>query len=90
MNKYITLSDIDAMHYRDIAERMTKMGWKMNHSHARGIFMSGIEKLARSVILEMRGSVTHADIKRLMSDDAFYVYISDFLQEHMSRAHDKL
>ena len=35
----------NGMGYREIAEEMTKQGFKMNHSTARNVFLSSMKKL---------------------------------------------
>ena len=48
------------MDYRNIAEKMTESGDKMNHATARNVFLRAMKKLAKPVC-EMYGVDTSAD-----------------------------
>ena len=45
------------MGYREIAERMTKMGDKMNHSTARNVLMRALEKIAEPLVDEFKHEI---------------------------------
>ena len=40
----------EGMGYREIAEKMTKAGDKMNHSTARNVLLRALEKLAQPIV----------------------------------------
>ena len=47
---YATVSNIQGgLGYREIAEKMTAEGDKMNHSTARNVFLAAMRKLARDL-----------------------------------------
>ena len=41
---------LEGMGYREIAERMTKAGDKMNHSTARNVVLRALEKIAQPLV----------------------------------------
>lgn len=81
---YITLSDRDAMNYRTIARNMTLQGWKMNHATARGILIKGMAKVARRVLIGVKGYADPADVDRLVKSPAFQGYIGDIIEARES------
>lgn len=48
-HKYATTTDDEGVNYRDIAEVMTKIGFKMNHSSARNHVLRVMRKFAKAL-----------------------------------------
>jgi len=63
--------------YREIAEFMTENGEKMNHSTARNIFLSAMEKIALGVSKQYDGDIISS--KEMSKDPRFQESIYDFL-----------
>ena len=67
--------------YKDIAEKMTSDGHKMNLSTARNVLVSALDKVARSVCEAYGVEPTDEDLKRIASDPRFQSGIYDILSE---------
>ena len=74
-------SGLGGLGYREIAEKMTDQGWKMNHSTARNIFLAAMVKLAKEACQLYNLPVTADNIKKISSDPRFQSGIFDILQE---------
>ena len=48
-NGYATVVKDGGMSYKDIAEEMTRRGYKMKHSAARNVLLSAMQKIAQNV-----------------------------------------
>ena len=57
--------------YREIAEKMTDNGCKMNHSTARNIFLSAMSKFATELFEIYNIPATQDKIKQVSSDPRF-------------------
>ena len=57
--------------YREIAEKMTDEGCKMNHSTARNIFLSAMSKFATELFEIYNISASKDKIKQVSSDPRF-------------------
>ena len=69
--------------YREIAEKMTKSGDKMNHSTARNIFISAMEKVARDACVMFDVNPTEENIKRISNDPRFQSGLIDILNDRL-------
>ena len=79
---YATVSSIDGgLGYREIAEKMTESGDKMNHSTARNVFLSSMRKVARDACEMMGVESTEENLKRVSSDPRFQSGVIDILKE---------
>ena len=67
--------------YREIAEKMTLSGDKMNHSTARNIFISAMEKVAKDACVLFDVNPSSKNIKRISNDPRFQSGIVDILSE---------
>lgn len=77
---YATVDTIDGgLGYREIAEYMSASGDKMNHSTARNVFLSAMEKIADNVCSQFDG---HSRSKAEMAKDPrFQAGIYDILSD---------
>jgi len=64
-------SDIGGMGYREISEKMTENGFKMNHSTARNIFLSAMRKFAAEVCKIYSISPTRENLDMISADPRF-------------------
>jgi hypothetical protein len=71
--------------YKDIAEKMTETGHKMNLSTARNVLVSALDKVAREVCSAYGVEATDDDLKRIASDPRFQSGIYDILNERSKR-----
>ena len=78
---YVTLSDRDAMNYRTIARHMSNQGWKMNHATARGVLVGAMKKIARRVLISVKGYADPIEIHNLVRTNALQSYVGDMFEE---------
>ena len=67
--------------YKDIAEKMTEDGHKMNLSTARNVLVSALYKVATGVCEAYGVSATNDDLRRIASDPRFQSGVYDLLLE---------
>ena len=80
-NGYATSAELGGKSYHQIAEIMTDRGFKMNHSTARNIFVSGLSKIASNLI-EIHGINFDAKrIKEIAIDPRFQEAVSDYMRD---------
>ena len=77
-NGYATVTDT-GKGYREIAEHMTEIGFKMNHSTARNVFLSTMKKLAKEVCELYNVEVSNDEITRVASDPRFQSGLYDII-----------
>lgn len=79
---YSVFTEFDGgLGYKDIAEKMTEGGHKMNLSTARNVLVSALDKVALSVCEAYGVKATDADLKRIASDPRFQSGVYDILSE---------
>jgi hypothetical protein len=71
----------NGMGYREIAEEMTKQGFKMNHSTARNVFLSSMKKIAKEVCIVHGEEISSHDMYRIVADPRFQSGICEILSE---------
>jgi len=74
-------TDMGGLGYREIAEKMSDDGFKMNHSTARNIFLSVMTKLAREACLMYEVPPNTENLKKISSDPRFQSGIFDILSD---------
>ena len=80
-NGYATVTDSSGRGYREIAEKMTSSGDKMNHSTARNVFLSAMRKLARDICELHSVPVDSTNINRIATDPRFQEGIIEILKD---------
>lgn len=79
---YSVFSEFDGgLGYKDIAEKMTERGHKMNLSTARNVLVSALDKVAVDVCKVYGVDANEANLKRIASDPRFQSGIYDILLE---------
>jgi len=79
---YATVSDYEnGCDYRDIARNMSRSGIKMNHSTARNVFMSAMQKFAQPVHEHFGVSVDPKQLQVTIKDPRFQSVVAEILQE---------
>lgn len=76
---YSTVSERGGKSYKEIAEEMTKKGFKMKHSAARNILIEAMKKFAVGVcdLYDMEDK----DIQRIASDPRFQDCVASYLED---------
>ena len=64
-------ANLGGLGYREIAEKMTEEGCKMNHSTARNVFLAAMSKFASELFGVYNISPTQCRIKQVSSDPRF-------------------
>ena len=78
---YGSKKSLGGMSYHQIAKSMNEKNYKMNHSTARNIFVSGLMKIAEG-ITELHGkSLTQKEIKDIAIDPRFQEAVSEYMKE---------
>jgi hypothetical protein len=80
MNKYATVTEDDGDNYREIAEIMTELGFKMNHSTARNYVVKAMKMFA----LELYKNCFSIDLNEerlteIAKDPSFQAAVCDIL-----------
>ena len=78
---YATVSSMaGGLGYREIAEKMSESGDKMNHSTARNIFLSAMKKIARDSCVAAGAPLCDENLKRISSDPRFQSGVIDIIR----------
>jgi hypothetical protein len=79
---YSVFSEFDGgLGYKDIAEKMTERGHKMNLSTARNVLVSALDKVAEDVCKIYGVEPSESNLKRIASDPRFQSGVYDMLTE---------
>jgi len=77
---YSVFTEFDGgLGYKDIAEKMTESGHKMNLSTARNVLVSALDKIANGVCEAYGVKANSDDLKRIASDPRFQSGVYDLL-----------
>lgn len=79
MKTYASISETDGVNYRDIAEVMTDIGFKMNHSSARNYVLRVMSKFVREVAARWDMELSEDDIVRIAKSPQFQQGICEVL-----------
>lgn len=77
---YATVISDEGVNYREIADMMTEIGYKMNHSSARNYVLRVMRKFAEEIIESWDLEVTDQEIDKIVKSPSFQAAISDVLQ----------
>ena len=67
--------------YREIAEKMTDMGDKMNHSTARNVFLRAMTSIASHVAKNIASDLDNIDIDSIAKNPEFQASVAEILRE---------
>jgi|TARA_R110000751_G_scaffold906_2_gene3005 hypothetical protein len=80
-NGYSTKKTLGGKSYHEISSLMSEKGYKMNHSTARNVFVSSLEKIARDVVKLYDIASDEKSINRISKDPRFQDAIVSFMRE---------
>ena len=80
-NAYSTKKSLGGKSYQEISNIMSEKGYKMNHSTARNVFVSSLEKIARDVVGLYNLPTDDKSINRISKDPRFQDAIVNFMRE---------
>ena len=83
---YSVFTEFDGgLGYKEIAEKMTERGHKMNLSTARNVLVSALDKVATGVCESYGVKPDSSDLKRIAADPRFQSGVYDMLLSRSSR-----
>lgn len=86
-NVYATVTLEDGVNYREIADMMTGIGYKMNHSSARNYVLRIMQKFAHAIAIDGWGlEISEDKLTQIVKTPAFQEAINDVLQTIKSRS----
>lgn len=85
---YATVSLEDGVNYREIAETMTQIGFKMNHSSARNYVLRIMKKFAVAITSEWDISVPEHRMEKIVKSPQFQQAVCSLLQSADARSHN--
>lgn len=77
---YATIDD-EGVNYRDIADTMTEMGYKMNHSSARNYVLRVMRKFVDAIAERQGLPLTSDSADKISRSPLFQSGINDLLQD---------
>lgn len=77
---YATVIENDGVNYREIADTMTAIGFKMNHSSARNYVLRVMRKFATTILKEWNIQVTEDRLEQIIKSPQFQQGICEILQ----------
>ena len=78
---YGSTKSLGGMSYHQIARKMNEKDYKMNHSTARNLFVSGLTKIAESITQLHDMKLDKKSLKNIAIDPRFQEAISDYMKE---------
>jgi tRNA A37 threonylcarbamoyltransferase TsaD len=78
---YGTSKSLGGLSYHKIAETMNEKSFKMNHSTARNLFVSGLMKIADNLAEVNDQKLNKAEIKKIAIDPRFQEAVADYMRE---------
>lgn len=78
---YATVTLDDGINYREIADTMTEIGYKMNHSSARNYVLRVMRKFASAIVEEWDIDVPESNLDKVVRTPQFQQAICDILQQ---------
>lgn len=79
-NGYGTTKELGGATYHEVAEKMNKKGFKMNHSSARNIYIRAMMKIAKEVSGLYELKYDEKAIKKIAINPDFQTAVSDFIK----------
>ena len=80
-NGYSTTKSLGGMTYHQIADEMNELGYKMNHSTARNVFVSSLNKVANNLASLYDVKLDEKELYRLSTDPRFQEAVVEFIKE---------
>lgn len=78
--QYATVTE-EGTNYREIADMMSMIGFKMNHSSARNYILRIMKKFAHAITENWDMKLSDDDLEKIVKDPMFQEGICDLLQK---------
>jgi len=82
-NKYVV--DEDYVPYKNVAEKATEMGYKMNTATARHVFYRGLEKVAYGMLVDS-GMFSPSEAKEKCKEVAKSIHFQHVIRDIMDES----
>lgn len=86
---YATVSFEEGVNYREIADMMTEIGFKMNHSSARNYVLRVMRKFAEAIVDNWDMQISEDKLEKIIKSPDFQEAICDVLQIVNSTTYNK-
>ncbi len=80
VSTYATVAFDEGVNYREIADMMTEIGFKMNHSSARNYVLRVMRKFADAIVDSWGIEVAEENLEKIVKSPDFQEAICDILQ----------
>lgn len=80
MTSYATVTQDEGVNYREIADMMTEIGYKMNHSSARNYVLRVMRKFAEAIVNSWDLEVPEHKLEKIVKSPQFQQTICGLLQ----------
>ena len=80
-NGYGSSKKLGGSSYHDIASSMNDLGYKMNHSTARNVFVTGLIKIAEKLTDLQGEKFDKKKLKEIAIDPRFQEAVSEYMRE---------
>ena len=78
---YGSAKSLGGMSYHKIAETMNEKNFKMNHSTARNVFVSGLMKIANNISKMQGHNFDNKKLKKIAIDPRFQEAVAEYMRE---------
>jgi hypothetical protein len=79
-NGYGTTKSLGGITYQEVASIMGDLGYKMNHSTARNVYVGALTKIAKRVTSLYDLELSKSELKKIAIDPRFQTAVSDFMK----------
>ena len=80
-NGYGTTKELGGVTYHEVASKMNDMGFKMNHSTARNVYVNALIKIAKQVTDLYQMEKDDKQLKKIAINPEFQAAVSDFMKD---------
>lgn len=80
VTSYATVTQDEGVNYREIADMMTEIGYKMNHSSARNYVLRVMRKFAEEIVSSWDLEVPEHKLEKIVKSPQFQQAICGILQ----------
>ncbi len=78
---YSSKKKLGGLSYHDIAKKMNEKNYKMNHSTARNLFVTGLIKIADNLTCLYDKKLNKEDLKEIAIDPRFQEAVAEYMRE---------
>ena len=78
---YSSKKKLGGLSYHDIAKKMNEKNYKMNHSTARNLFVTGLIKIADNLTSLYDTKLNKKELKNIAIDPRFQEAVAEYMRE---------